>query len=544
MINTKKSLAVSVIGVLVLGLSLVSGTARAATFCSGDVVVDVTQHITNDPDSAFVGGNWALDNFDRHIQIFQDGSDYCGQAEDSGTFTTFGGVDGKSPQSGDALPQVMIGSMNGSTHGMITGGAFSTSTPLVDSVDCSADPAICSAGLTSYWVQNYFGGSANYDYGHNWSWTYTSSLGESWVNQDVALGGNSGDIHAIFDATSHIGYMTLQSAINAAAPGDVIEIGGDLTISSLTLIGNSVTINGNGHTLLAPIDNSANSNSNNAGIGIVEATGNVTINNLTVDGAGSTKVHGINIFESSDVVLNNVTVQNNSKSGITVNGSSVVVNNVTTTNNAWGGINADKAADAPDSTALTVNGTSHHTETNAHIWVDDITKDVSVVDTNNQYGFHDVGNLRVYRLAPKITLNGGSFVSVFTTNGYVEDGASAVDGAGVTIPVVITGSVDDQTPGTYILTYSATDAFGITASVDRKVVVLASSGGGGFSSSNGDNSGNTGNVNPGEVLGATTVSPEIQAQIDTLKIQIIALIQELIKQLQAQLAAASAAGNY
>src|SRR6185436_4834568 len=133
----KKSLLVAVL--LGLAGAVFAGNpnnVKATTFCSGTVVVDVTQHITNDPDSGTFGGNWALDNFDRHIQIFQDGINYCAQAEDAGTFTTFGGVTGKSPESGDALPQVITGSMSGSTHGMITGAVLSTSTPISDSIDC------------------------------------------------------------------------------------------------------------------------------------------------------------------------------------------------------------------------------------------------------------------------------------------------------------------------------------------------------------------------------------------------------------------------
>ncbi len=51
-------------------------------------------------------------------------------------------------------------------------------------------------------------------------------------------------------------------------------------------------------------------------------------------------------------------------------------------------------------------------------------------------------------------------------------------------------------------------------------------------------------VTGGEVLGASTVSPEIQAQIDLLKAQIAVLIQQMIDLLKQQLAAAIKAGNY
>ncbi|MDB5254905.1 MAG: Ig domain protein group 2 domain protein, partial [Candidatus Nomurabacteria bacterium] len=136
--------------------------------------------------------------------------------------------------------------------------------------------------------------------------------------------------------------------------------------------------------------NAANDNSNNAGLGIVGVNGNVTVSNLVVNGTSGVKTHGINIFESNNVTLSNVTSQNNSKSGITINGSTVTVNNVTTKNNAWGGINADQAADAPDPTVLTVLGASSHTETTGpEIWVDNKAKAVSVIDSGNQYNAAD-----------------------------------------------------------------------------------------------------------------------------------------------------------
>jgi hypothetical protein len=190
---------------------------------------------------------------------------------------------------------------------------------------------------------------------------------------------------SIITNTENESYLSLQAAVDGTNDGGTISLSGNITTTALVLINKALTINGNNHTLFAPINNSANSNSNNAGIGIVGANGSVVINNLIVDGSGSTKIHGINIFESSDVSLNGVTVKNNTKSGITINGSNVTANNVTTMDNAWGGINADQAADAPDPTVLVINGTSSHTESGPDVWRDDNSKAVTVTDTNNQY---------------------------------------------------------------------------------------------------------------------------------------------------------------
>lgn len=208
---------------------------------------------------------------------------------------------------------------------------------------------------------------------------------------------------SIITNTENKSYLSLQAAVDGTNDGGTISLSGNITTSALVLINKALTINGNNHTLFAPINNSANSNSNNAGIGIVGATGAVVINNLTVDGAGSTKIHGINIFESSDVALNDVTVKNNTKSGITVASSAVTVSDVTTSNNAWGGINVDLGSQLPLSSAsLIVTGTSHHTEVNADIWIDNVDKSVTVSE-NGQYTSFMSGKTKNYKLKSETT---------------------------------------------------------------------------------------------------------------------------------------------
>ena len=73
---------------------------------------------------------------------------------------------------------------------------------------------------------------------------------------------------------------------------------------------------------------------------------------------------------------------------------------------------------------------------------------------------------------PIITLNGDSSVSLFLNETYNELGASATDDSDVTVNVVITGSVDINTLGSYSITYSATDTAGNSSSIMRSVEVL------------------------------------------------------------------------
>ena len=72
---------------------------------------------------------------------------------------------------------------------------------------------------------------------------------------------------------------------------------------------------------------------------------------------------------------------------------------------------------------------------------------------------------------PKITLNGDSVVNLMTGDIYSEAGAKAIDDVDGEIAVDVTGNVDTAKVGEYIVTYTATDKKGNTASETRKVIV-------------------------------------------------------------------------
>jgi len=83
------------------------------------------------------------------------------------------------------------------------------------------------------------------------------------------------------------------------------------------------------------------------------------------------------------------------------------------------------------------------------------------------------GNDSVDTVAPVITLNGDSTVTLFVDDSYSEAGASATDAVDGAVNVVMTGSVDTSTAGSYTLNYSATDHAGNTSSVTRTVNVAS-----------------------------------------------------------------------
>ncbi len=65
-----------------------------------------------------------------------------------------------------------------------------------------------------------------------------------------------------------------------------------------------------------------------------------------------------------------------------------------------------------------------------------------------------------------------TFISQSLTKFDVLDGISAVDGNGKPLKVTAIGTVNAQWPGSYKVTYTATDEFGTTSSEDRKISVF------------------------------------------------------------------------
>lgn len=68
-------------------------------------------------------------------------------------------------------------------------------------------------------------------------------------------------------------------------------------------------------------------------------------------------------------------------------------------------------------------------------------------------------NVNVFdNIGPSITLNGTNPMTVDAGDTYFEPGATATDNINGSVPIIITGSVDTATLGSYTITYSATDS--------------------------------------------------------------------------------------
>ena len=75
---------------------------------------------------------------------------------------------------------------------------------------------------------------------------------------------------------------------------------------------------------------------------------------------------------------------------------------------------------------------------------------------------------------PVVTLNGLANVTVECHTSFTDPGATATDNCTPDLMATPSGSVDVNTPGSYVLTYSATDASTNTGTATRTVVVVDS----------------------------------------------------------------------
>lgn len=77
---------------------------------------------------------------------------------------------------------------------------------------------------------------------------------------------------------------------------------------------------------------------------------------------------------------------------------------------------------------------------------------------------------------PVITLSGPNPMQVECHTAFTDPGATATDACAGSVPVTVSGSVDPNTPGTYTLTYSATDGINPPSQVTRTVNVVDTKG--------------------------------------------------------------------
>lgn len=152
-------------------------------------------------------------------------------------------------------------------------------------------------------------------------------------------------------------YATLKEAIDAADENSTITLNEDLTVTERVDINKKLTIEGNNHTITGSENYTATEPVTPAVVLISEAKDSVTLNNLKIVG-GSKNKFPLNMYKSTGVTLNNVSVTNKFTAGgaINVNGSSVTVTGtltVSTVTGSWYGIDVDSGTNVSETPSLT-----------------------------------------------------------------------------------------------------------------------------------------------------------------------------------------------
>lgn len=377
----------------------VASAADPALVCTTGVVapliLDATQNITNDVDSGN-HGNWALDTYARHIQVWQEGATYCAKVDYDGTFLAPVGV--LSPQNGSPLTQEIRGTMKGGYTKAITASATTTSPVIPTALDYNGTlanistwtdallPKAYKGGTSQAWLDEVFapGYTATFINGGNgWSWTYATPENGTWVNAGT---GSTGDIGAVVLTRTGVGYASIQDAMGAASDGDTVALGADITTSAQITITKAITLDGNGHSLKSTFQKT--DNFNNSAIGIQHS--GVTIKNLIVDGAtggqsSPNQLHGINVYLATSTILNSVTVSNFGGSGIVVGGSEVTATNLNTSGNKWNSVNVDPGSGVTVPSVFTL--TSGNLADKNQIWSDGKNVTPTATVTVNAAGY-------------------------------------------------------------------------------------------------------------------------------------------------------------
>ncbi|WP_195269384.1 right-handed parallel beta-helix repeat-containing protein [Eubacterium sp. 1001713B170207_170306_E7] len=151
--------------------------------------------------------------------------------------------------------------------------------------------------------------------------------------------------------------QSLRNAIAAADPGAVIEIDGYIELSNSLVIDKAITLRGSdmfGTIIAKNADTwAADGDKSSASLIVVKGVENGAVNleNMTVSGArdislennGTAYGHGINVYRSNSVTLNNIFSTDNSGAGLIVNGSTVDAQYLMTADNGWYSVNVEKS---------------------------------------------------------------------------------------------------------------------------------------------------------------------------------------------------------
>lgn len=152
------------------------------------------------------------------------------------------------------------------------------------------------------------------------------------------------------DLTASVGSQA-ELAAALAAGLESIRLSASFEVDSKLTLSRPVTLDGAGYTITAS-ERWTGSDSRTKHLLGIQSDG-VTIRALTLDSAG--QAYGVQAYDCSGTVLEDVTIQNSAGSGLGVNGASLTARGLTVSSSAWGqSIDVSQGASASDASALTL----------------------------------------------------------------------------------------------------------------------------------------------------------------------------------------------
>lgn len=154
----------------------------------------------------------------------------------------------------------------------------------------------------------------------------------------------------------------LKEAISNAATAEnkIVTLDGDIDLTSQLTINTSITLNGNGHTIKANNASWSTDNSSKHLVSIEAGSNKVAFNDVVFD--CNNQADNIQVYKSSDVTFNNITLQNSKSTyaDMIVNASSVTVTGTLTAsksiNVGWGNSISDVSSCSFNAESATLEG--------------------------------------------------------------------------------------------------------------------------------------------------------------------------------------------
>lgn len=162
----------------------------------GKPVINVEEKVKNDADSGFGGNYWAIDNYTRHIKVWQVGENsWCATVKYEGEFDAAAGQIGPGGTGiiGSDVEGEMRGGYRATFNGTLRSEPLWKTHGLVGTVNYNCDISGNCPGRVS-WSSQYFDNIESFDQPW-WGWIYKSEEGHgTWLNAINVLAPDSGNI--------------------------------------------------------------------------------------------------------------------------------------------------------------------------------------------------------------------------------------------------------------------------------------------------------------------------------------------------------------